>query len=138
MLTAHVAKETIVRMRNEIGALDRMAKLISEKGINVNAVTAWVEGGDAVFRLLSDDDLRLADTLNAEGYGARQADVLVAELPHKPGMLHRVAETLAQEDIDIHHLYATAATSQDRSLVVIATANNDRAMVLLSRLPAGG
>ena len=137
MLKARVAKETCVRVANEIGGLDRMAKLIAEKGANILAVTAWVEGAEAVFRLLSDDEARVADTLRAQGYDVRQADVLAAEMPHKPGMLHRVAETLAKEDIDIHHLYATATSGQGQCLVVLSTANNDRAMVLLNTFPRG-
>ncbi len=137
MLKVRVAKETVVRMPNEIGGLDSMAKSIAEKGANILAVTAWVEGAESIFRLLSDDDVRVADVLRARGYQVRQADALVAEMPHKPGMLHRVAETLAQEELDIHHLYATATTSQEQCLVVLSTANNDRAMVLLNTFPAG-
>ncbi len=57
-------------------------------------------------------------------------------MPHKPGMLHRVAETLAQGAIDIHHLYATATREQERCLVVFNTENNERAMVLLNALKA--
>ena len=56
----------------------------------------------------------------------------MTEPPHKPGMLHRLTEQLAQADIDIHHLYATASTSQAQCLLVFATANNDRAMVSLN------
>lgn len=131
MLTTRPAKETIVRMPNEIGGLDRLAKAIADKGVNILGVCAWVEGADAVIRLLTDDSVRVADALKAQ-YSVRQTDVLVAELPHKPGVLHRVTERLAQEGIDIHHLYAAATGGQDRGLVVFSTANNDRAMVLLN------
>lgn len=134
MLKIRVAKETVVRTPNEIGRLSSMAKLIAEKGINLLAVTAWVEAAESVFRLLSDDDVRLADALRAHGYHVRQTDVLATEMPHTPGMLHRVTEALAREEIDIHHLYATAADSQEHCLVVLCTANNDRALVLLNAL----
>jgi hypothetical protein len=131
MLSTRPAKETIVRMPNEIGALDRLAKTIADKGVNILGVCAWVEGAEAVIRLLTDDSVRVADALKPQ-YNVRQTDVLMAELPHKPGMLRRVTEKLAQGGIDIHHLYAAATGSQDRCLVVFATGNNDRAMVLLN------
>jgi hypothetical protein len=118
-------------MPNEIGGLDRLARAIADKGVNILGVCAWVEGSEAVIRLLTDDSVRVADALKPQ-YTVRQTDVLVAELPHKPGMLHRVTEKLAQADIDIRHLYAAATGSQDRCLVVFSTANNDRAMVLLN------
>lgn len=135
-MKARLAKEIIVKVLNEIGTLDRLAKTIADKGVNILAVCAWVEGAQAVIRLVTDDNVRVADALRAQKYETREAEVLVAEAPHKPGMLHRVCETLAKGDLDIHHLYATATATQDQSLIVFATANNDRALVLLKA--AGG
>lgn len=137
MLNTKPAKEIIVRMPNDIGALDRMAKAIADRGVNILAVSAWVEGAQAVIHLVTDDSVRVMDTLRAHKYEARETDVLVTEASHKPGMLHRVTTKLAQGDIDIHHLYATASTTQERCLVVFASANNDRAQVLLNASPSG-
>jgi hypothetical protein len=132
MLSTRPAKEITVRMPNEIGAFDRMAKTIADKGINLLAVSAWVEGPDAVIRLVTDETVRVIDTLQAHHYQAREADVLVSDVPHKPGMLRHITSRLAEGGIDIHRLYATAPDAQDRSLVVFASANNERAMVLLN------
>lgn len=136
MLKTRPAKEVVIRMPNAIGTLNEIARTMADKGINILAVSAWVEGAQAVIRLVTDDSVRVLDALRAQKYDAREADVLVTEPPHKPGMLHRVTEKLAQADIDIHHLYATASTLQEHCLLVFATANNDRAMVLLNA-PAG-
>jgi len=132
MLSTRHAREVIVRMPNEIGAFDRMAKTIADKGINLLAVSAWVEGADAVIRLVTEDTVRVMDTLKAHQYQARETDVLVVDVPHKPGMLRHITGKLAQGGIDVHHLYATAPNAQERSMVVFASANNDRAMVLLN------
>ena len=53
MLNTKPAKEIIVRMPNDIGALDRMAKAIADRGVNILAVSAWVEGAQAT-QLLAD------------------------------------------------------------------------------------
>jgi hypothetical protein len=132
MLKTKPAREIIVRMPNAIGTLDGIAKTIADKGVNILAVSAWVEGAQAVIRLLTDDSVRVMDALRAQQYDAREEEVLVTEPSHKPGMLHRLTEKLAQAEIDIHHLYATASAAQGQCLVVLATANNDRAMVLLN------
>ena len=112
----------------------RIARTIADKGIDILAVSSWVEGAQAVIRLVTNDNVRVLDALKAQKYEAREADVLVTEPPHKPRMLHRITEKLAEAEIDIHHLYATASTSQAQCLLVFATANNDRAMVLLNAL----
>ena len=132
MLKTKPAKEVVIRMRNEIGALAAIAKTIADKGVNILAVSAWVEDAQAVLRLVTDDSVRVMDALRAHKYDAREGDVLVTEPSHKPGMLHRITEKLAQAEIDIHHLYATASAAQGQCLLVFATANNDRAMVLLN------
>jgi hypothetical protein len=132
MLKTRQAKEVLLRMPNEIGALDRMAKTVADKGVNLLAISAWVEGAHAVIRLVTEDNTRVLDLLRSHEYEAREADVLVAEVPHKPGMLHRICERLSLGGIDIHHLYATASIAQEQTVVVFATAHNDRAMVLLN------
>ena len=137
MLKTKPAKEVVIRMPNAIGTLDKIARTMADKGINILAVSAWVEGPQAVIRFVTDDSVRVLDALKAQKYDARETDVLVTEPPHKPGMLHRVTEKLAQADIDIHHLYATAAASDQHCLLVFSTANNDRAMVLLNAAAGG-
>jgi hypothetical protein len=131
MLKTRPAKEIVLRMPNEIGTLNGIAKTLADKGINIIAVSAWVEGAEVVIRLLTDDNARATDGLKAQRYSVREVDVVVSELPHKPGMLRRITDALAQDGIDIHHLYATSG-ADDECVVVFATANNDRAIVRLN------
>jgi hypothetical protein len=49
------------------------------------------------------------------------------DVRRRAGMLRRVTDRLAHDGIDIHHLNATAAATQDQCLVVFATDSNDRA-----------
>jgi hypothetical protein len=132
MLKARPAKEVVLRMPNEIGTLNRVTKLLADKGFNILAVSAWVEGADVVVRLIVDNVERASDALRGHDYPVREVDVVVSEVPHKPGMLRQITDKLAQEEIDIHHLYATTVSEQERCLVVFATANNDRAIVRLN------
>lgn len=132
MLRARIAKEVVVRVRNDIGVLATLTKLLAEKGINLLGANGWVEGADAVVRLLPDDALRAMDVLRAKSFHPREVDAVIVETPHKPGMLRHVTERLATAGIDLHHLYASASSDQDRCLIVFASANNDRAVVLLN------
>ena len=104
----------------------------AEKGINILAAAAWVEGPDGVVHLVTDDNLRVTDALRHKGYNPREHDVVLVETAHKPGLLKQLTERLSAASLDIHHLYATATPDQDRALIVCACANNDRAVVLLS------
>ena len=132
MVRARIAKEVVVKVRNEIGILAEISRLVADKGINILAASAWISGADAVIHLVTGDNLRVSDVLRAKSYNPRESDIVFVETPHKPGLLRHVTEKLSQAGIDIHHLYASAATDQDKCLVVFACANNDRAVVVLN------
>ncbi len=132
MLKARLGKEVVLRIENEVGVLDQIARTVAEKGVDILATSAWVEGAVGVVHLVTDDNLRVVDALRSRNYDPREADVVVAEVPHKPGMLRHVTERLARGSVDVHHLYATTMPGQGETLVVLATANNDHAVVLLN------
>jgi hypothetical protein len=132
MLKARLGKEVVLRVENEVGVLDQIARTVAEKGVDVVATCAWVEGPLAVVHLVTDDNRRVVDALRSKNYAAKEADVVLTEVPHKPGMLRHITERLAREGVDIHHLYASTTSEQGESLIVLATAKNDHAVVQLN------
>ncbi|MCG6927385.1 MAG: hypothetical protein LJF30_19005 [Acidobacteria bacterium] len=132
MLKARLGKEVVLRIENEVGVLDQIARTVAEKGVDILATSAWTEGAVGVVHLVTDDNLRVVGALRARNYDPKESDVVLADVPHKPGMLRHVTERLARGSVDVHHLYATTVPGQGESLVVLATANNDHAVVLLN------
>jgi len=132
MLKARIGKEITVKVRNEIGVLAALSKTLAEKGLNILAVSGWVEGENGLIHLVTDDNLRAVDTLRKSQFNPQERDVVLTEVPHKPGMLRHVTEKLSAGGIDVHHLYASATGDSAHSLIVFASANNDRAVVLLN------
>ena len=109
-----------------------LAKIVAEKGVNLLAASSWVEGKDGYIRLITDDNLRAKDALEEHKYAPEERDVILVTVGHKPGTLRSVLEELAENDLDIHHLYVTADINDASCLVVLSTANNDRAVVLIN------
>jgi len=134
MLEVRQGKEIVLKFRNNIGLLFELSKLLAEKGVDILAVNGVVQGEDSVIRVVTTDNLRAKDALTAAHYSPQEESVLLMDLPHKPGMLRRVTEVLAKEDIDIHHLYAAALDEQDKSLLVFHTANDQHALTKLKDL----
>lgn len=130
-------KEVVVRMKNRTGILSELAKLVSEKGVNVLALNGAVYGEDCVVRLMTDDNLRAKDVLAAKNYVPQEESVVVLDLSHKPGMLKRMAETVTKAGIDIRHVYATAAEEDEHCLLVFHSSNDDHALVVLKQSQAG-
>jgi len=51
MMKARPGKEVVVKVRNEIGVLAALSKLIADKGINILAASAWTDGENGVVHL---------------------------------------------------------------------------------------
>lgn len=134
MVEARQGKEIVIRIRNKIGLLSEIAKLLAEKGVSVLAVSGMVMGEDSVIRLVTDDNLRTRDTLAEHNYSPHEEGAILINLAHKPGMLKAVTEVLAWENIDIHHIYVTADAQQEQALVVLHTSNDEHALPRLRRL----
>lgn len=133
MLKARQGKEIVLRTTNNIGALAAFSKIVAERGVNLLAMSAWVEDAEAVVRLVTDDTLRTMDVLRDNGYEPDERDVVLVDALHKPGMLRHLTDMLSKENIDISHLFASATIDQDVSLVVLNSSDNERAIVLLNR-----
>jgi hypothetical protein len=134
MLAARPGKEIVVRARNRVGLLFEVTKLLSEKGLTILAVSGEAQGEEGLIRLITDDNLRGREALSQRGYQVHEQDVILMELPHKPGMLRRVAEALTTESIGIQYAYATALGEQEQCLLVFHTDNDQHALTRLKDL----
>jgi hypothetical protein len=132
MLKARQGKEVVVRIANKIGELAKFSKLVAERGVNILAMSAWVEDAEAVVRLVTDDTLRTMEVLRNNGYKPQERSVVLVDAPHKPGILRHLTDTLSRENIDLSHLFASATIGQEVCLVVLNSSDNDRAVALLN------
>lgn len=131
VLDAQMRRELVVWGENRIGLLAEMARVLSEMGMNLLAVAVEVDGDRAALHLLTDAQLYARDALEDAGYVVEEREVVVLELPNRPGFLCRVTEALARKEIDIHELYATAAEGAAKALVVFTCSNNGKAVQML-------
>ncbi|REJ89319.1 MAG: hypothetical protein DWQ35_18455 [Planctomycetota bacterium] len=132
MLEARQGKEIQVTIKNEIGALGKLTKMLAEQGVNVLAVNSRVEEGEAHFKLITEDMLRTMDLLHEHGYEPRQLNVVIVECEHRPGILKHLTDRLVFHEVNIYYLYVTATLDQEECLVVLSTSNNQRAIIELN------
>ena len=131
IIKARMAKEAIVRMNNRPGMLAQVTRSIADKGVNIEAVIATVDGADAIIRLVTSDHQRTLNTLREQQLEVQETKVVVVEALHRPGLLQLITEKLARENMDLLYLYATAAEA-DKCLVVLSSTNNEWAVMVLN------
>ena len=119
-----VRTELCLRLQNSPGALSRVCGVLAAERVNVVALT--VEAGGAL-RLVADNPLRAAATLESADYVVEQRDVLFLELPNGPGALERAARMLAAADVNVEYAYASAVESQALAVVIVGVEDARRA-----------
>lgn len=110
------AKELMIRTDDRPGLLGELASALGAKKVNIRAVNAWVENGQAVFRLVVDKGPAAKKVLAALGWKAEEKDVLELELADKPGALGKAAKALGDAGISIGHIFVGAGGARKATI----------------------
>ena len=101
-----VREQLIVSWQNRSGELANVCRVLSDVGINIEALS----------------------TAEAGEYGAHTAiDVFVIELPNRAGSLADIAGRLSEEKINIEYFYSAVAPGVERALGVFKVSDPWRA-----------
>jgi len=126
-------KEIVITLKNKVGALAEISKLLADHGLNIEGVAGYATDGDAKIMLVVDDTLRAGDALKKKGYSVKESEVVVVDLENKAGALKVVTAKLASEGIDIKYTYGTVCSGSCPARIVLATNNNEKAEVALKK-----
>jgi hypothetical protein len=134
VLAVTQGQEVILRMQNDIGILFELSTLLTARDVNILAINGAVCGKTCLVRLLADDHQKAKDVLAENLFTPEEDTVVLVELSHRPGMLKQVAKALAQEGLDIRHVYAAATRKQDTCLLVFHCSNDEEALARLKAM----
>lgn len=132
--SAKIAKEITVSVVNKIGVLADMSAVVTERGVNIEAVAGYAVNNEARIMLVTGDNLRTVEALKKAGYNSIQEnEVIIVELENKPGALKQVTAKLAAEGIDIRQVYGTVCAGSCPAKIILSTVNNQKALVALKK-----
>ncbi len=131
MAEANIGRELVIIIPDRVGLLAEISQILAGQTINILAVCVRVGEEEAEIRLVTDAPSYALDALRKAEYAAQEREVVLVELPHRPGLLRRITDALARQDLDIHDLYATVTSDSDHSLVVLSCSHNGKAVQLL-------
>ena len=127
-----VRRQISIALKNEPGQLARACSLLAEKGINIDALSVLDNVEQGVIRLLTTDPLLTRELLSQQGCYVVEAEVLEVEMRNAPGVLARVAQTLATAAINIEYAYGTESAADDTMRICLKVSNPSRALQILS------
>jgi len=138
-LKVEILKQLSVFMPNRPGALSSLARLFTEKGINILGLASEIRDDSGVVRIAVAADVDASAVLSQGGFSSVETSLLSVDLEDKPGELYRIAKALADGKINITTVYGTSR-SGGASRILLAVENVPKARALLEILsaPAAG
>jgi hypothetical protein len=96
-----VAKQFTVRLKNEPGALARLAAELGEHGIDIRGIGAGAVGTHGCVVLATSDDDAASEVLRKAHYTFSEDEVLSVGLVDQPGALAELTERLAAAGVNV-------------------------------------
>lgn len=132
MAKARLGKQLLAVTENKVGMLAEVCAEVSGAGVNIQAINAYGIGEKANFRLLSDNNQKAKEILQAKGYEVNEQDVVLVELPNRVGALKETGEKLKAKGVDLMYIYGTTCSGDCDCLLVFSSNNNAQAIEVLS------
>ena len=132
-----LGEEITITTRNKVGILADVSKMLSLKGINIEAALGYEVGPIAKLLVVTNANIVVVNELKKMKYkSVKETEVLLVDIDNKPGALKVVSTEMKENKIDIKYAYltpCTCASFKGFSRMVLQTSDNERAMALLSK-----
>ncbi|HOD35900.1 MAG TPA: ACT domain-containing protein [Syntrophales bacterium] len=126
MAIAKRAKQLTFTLPNRVGLLAEVTSFIATAKINIEAICAYGRGEEGVFMIVTDHNAKARKILTHMGAEVKTEDVIIVEVPNKPGQLHAASKKIAAAVVDIAYVYASP--SKGKMSLVFKTDNTPKAL----------
>ena len=114
----------IVMAKNEVGVIADISRVLADKGLNIETISAEALGDKGVVTLTTNDYDEALRALTDAGFKTVADEAIVLRLRDEPGALARVAEKLKDAGVNLQSLHivdrrdghtTVALTADDRA-----------------------
>jgi hypothetical protein len=102
-------KQLSVKLINKPGRLSGMLDALNKGKVNFHALVVMDSGNRGTVRFVPDDFAAAAKVLDQMDIGYDATDVLLVDVPGKPGAFRNVCERLASDHLNIDYAYSSFA-----------------------------
>ncbi len=128
------ATQLAVFLANRPGALARVCEALANAGINIQALATSDTVDHTVVRMVVSNPTKALMLLGEAGVLALETEVVTIESASEPGVLARIAECLAEADINIEYTYLAGGRTSQTGLIVLRPSDVEKATRALQEL----
>lgn len=125
-------KQISVFLENKSGRLAAVTKLLSEKSINIRALSIADTTDFGILRLIVNKPDEAFKALKESGFAVSMTEVIAVEMSDNPGGLAGILQTMEEEGINLEYLYAFIGTTSANAMVIFRVEDIDRAIKMLT------
>ena len=133
-LSIESATQLAVFLANRPGALARVCEALAKAEINIHALATSDTVDHSVVRMVVSDPTKALMLLGEAGVLALESDVLVIETANKPGVLAKIAERLAESEVNIEYVYLAGSPKAAKGLIILRPSDVEKAQSVLHDL----
>ena len=133
-LSIESATQLAVFLANRPGALARVCEALAKAEINIHALATSDTVDHSVVRMVVSDPTRALMLLGEAGVLALESDVLMIETDNKPGVLAKIAERLAEAEVNIEYAYLAGSPKAAKGLIIVRPSDVEKAQSVLRDL----
>ena len=133
-LSIEPATQLAVFLANRPGALARVCDALAKAEINIHALATSDTVDHTVLRMVVSDPTKALMLLGEAGVLALETEVLMIETASEPGVLAKIAERLANAEINIEYAYLAGGRGSENGLIVLRPSDVEKAQNVLRDL----
>jgi hypothetical protein len=130
-LSIAIATQLAVFLANRPGALARVCEALAKAEINICALATSDTVDHTVVRMVVSDPTKALMLLGEAGVLALETEVLTIETASEPGVLGKIAERLAEADVNIEYAYLAGGPEADKGLIILRPSDVEKARSVL-------
>ncbi|NYT01864.1 MAG: ACT domain-containing protein [Methanosarcinales archaeon] len=112
-------KQISLFVENKPGRMAKVAKTLSDSGVNIRAMTIAEAGDFGVIRMVVDSPEKGYQVLHDSGFTVSMTDVLAVEMKDIPGGLYEIVNTLGVNGINVDYAYAFVTAKAERAMLIL-------------------
>ena len=133
-LSIETATQLAVFLANRPGALARVCEALAKAEINIQALATSDTVDHTVVRMVVSDPTKALMLLGEAGTLALETEVLMIETASRPGVLAKIAERLAEIEVNIEYAYLAGGRGVGKGLIVLRPSDVEKAKRALNDL----
>ena len=133
-ISIETATQLAIFLANRPGALARVCEALANAKINIHALATSDTVDHSVVRMVVSDPTKALMLLGEAGVLALETEVLMIETASEPGVLTKIAERLAEAEINIEYAYLAGGRGAEKGLIVLRPSDVEKAQAVLRDL----